>query len=42
MVATKKLTANNSTHAIGGDLGVHELSVAAKGVSKHSLYDDNN
>jgi len=38
MVGTKKLTANNSTHAIGGDLGVHELSVAAKGVSKHCLF----
>ena len=34
MVGTKKLTANLSTQNIGGDLGVQELSVAAKGISK--------
>jgi hypothetical protein len=34
MLATKKLTANTSTQNIGGDLGIQELSVAAKGISK--------
>ena len=32
-LTTKKLTATPPS-AIGGDLGVHEMSVAAKGVSK--------
>ena len=34
-LTTKKLTANMSTSNIGGDLGVHEMSVAAKGLSKY-------
>lgn len=33
-LTTKKLTAAQSVTNIGGDLGVHEASVAAKGVCK--------
>ena len=39
MAATKKLTAAQSSQQIGGDTGLHELSIAAKGIRKcyHSL-----
>ena len=37
-LTTKKLTANppqTTTATIGGDLGVHEMSIAAKGICNH-------
>lgn len=36
-MASKKLTANASAQNIGGDLGIHELSVSAKGIGKNEI-----
>lgn len=33
-LTVKKITASSSTNNIGGDLSVHELSIAAKGICK--------
>ncbi len=36
MAGTKKLTAAKSTHEIGGETGIHELSISAKGIRKQN------
>jgi hypothetical protein len=36
-MASKKLTAAASAQNIGGDLGIHELSVSAKGIGKNEI-----
>ena len=37
MTGTKKLTAAQSSQQIGGDTGLHELSISAKGIRKSFL-----